>query len=58
MNDNLDLVGEIQQKMHELDISLKSLRRTGSEFAEAERNYKIALRQKALVLRMKAWPLA
>lgn len=48
---NLGLVGEIQQKMAELDTSLKSLRRTGTAYAEAERNYRVALRQKALVLK-------
>ena len=48
---NLGLVGDIQQKMAELDTSLKSLRRTGTAYAEAERNYRVALRQKALVLK-------
>ena len=35
----------------ELELSLKKLRETGSDYAEAERNYKITLRKEALKLR-------
>ena len=47
----MDLVNELQQKINELNVSIKSLRRTGSEFAEAEKDYKIKLREEALKLR-------
>lgn len=47
----MDLFNELQQKINELNISIKSLRRTGSEFAEAEKDYKIKLREEALKLR-------
>lgn len=47
----MDLVNELQQKTNELNISIKKLRETGTEFAEAERNYKILLRQECLKLR-------
>lgn len=47
----MDLLNELQLKIKELDISIKSLRKTGTEFAEAERNYKVALRREALNLR-------
>lgn len=47
----MDLFQELEKKIHELNISLKKLRETGSDFAEAERDYKITLRQEALKLR-------
>lgn len=46
-----DLYNELQQKIKELNISIKKLRETGTEYAEAERDYKITLRQEALKLR-------
>lgn len=51
MMDNLSLIGDVRLKMQELDTALKSLRKTGSAYAEAERNYRVALRQKALTLK-------
>lgn len=47
----MDLYNEIQNKINELNISLKKLRETGTTYAEAERDYKITLRQEALKLR-------
>lgn len=47
----MDLWNEIQQKIKELDISVKSLRKTGTKFATAERDYKQKLREEALKLR-------
>lgn len=47
----MDLFQELEKKIYELNISLKKLRETGSDFAEAERDYKITLRQEALKLR-------
>ena len=46
-----DLYNELNQKIRELNISIQSLRKTGTEFAEAERDYKITLREEALKLR-------
>ena len=46
-----DLYNELQQKIKELNISIKKLRETGTEYAEAERDYKITLRNEALKLR-------
>lgn len=46
-----DLYNELNQKIKELSISIQSLRKTGTEFAEAERDYKVTLRQEALKLR-------
>ena len=47
----MDLFNELQSKIKELNISIKSLRKTGSEFAKAEKEYKITLREEALKLR-------
>lgn len=49
--DNLGLVGDIQRKVDELEVSIKSLRKTGTDYAAAERDYKIALRKRTLELR-------
>lgn len=46
-----DLYNELQQKIKELNISIKKLRETGTDYAEAEKDYKITLRQEALKLR-------
>ena len=46
-----DLYNELQQKIKDLNISIKKLRETGTDYAEAEKDYKITLRQEALKLR-------
>lgn len=47
----MDLYEELNIKTQELDKSIKSLRHTGTEYAEAERAYKVCLREHALRLR-------
>ena len=47
----MDLVQDIQTLMDELTLSIKKLRQTGNALAEAERDYKITLRQEALKLK-------
>lgn len=47
----MDLINDIQVLMDELTLSIKKLRQTGNALAEAERNYKITLRQEALKLK-------
>lgn len=47
----MDLYNELEYKIKELNTSIDLLRRTGTEFAETERDYKIVLRQEALKLR-------
>ena len=46
-----ELFNELQLKIKELNISIKKLRETGTEYAQAEKDYKITLRQEALKLR-------
>ena len=48
----MDLINEIQALMEELTISIRKLEQTGRALAEAERDYKITLRQEALKLRV------
>jgi len=40
-----DLVQEIQQKTRQLERAIKELRKTGTAYAQAEREYKVLLRQ-------------
>ena len=47
----MDLYNELESKIQELEVSIRSLRKTGSNFAQAERDYKILLRQEVLKLR-------
>lgn len=46
-----DLITEIMKKNQELTASIKLLRRNGTDLANKERDYKVALRQEALKLR-------
>ena len=48
---SIDLIQDLQQKMDELNVSLKHLRKTGTAYAQAERDYKILLRQECLKLK-------
>lgn len=46
-----NLYSELTIKTGELDECIKQLRQTGTAYAEAERNYKVLLRQECLKLR-------
>ena len=45
------LYEELQAKTQQLEIAIKQLRKNGTAYAEAERDYKILLRQECLKLR-------
>lgn len=47
----MELWQDIEQKIKELEVSVKSLRKTGTEFATAEKEYKQKLREEALKLK-------
>ena len=47
----MDLYEEILRLINELDVSVRRLTKSGTEKAEAEKQYKICLRQEALKLR-------
>lgn len=53
----MDLLNELQTKLQELDISIKSLRKTGSEYAEAYTNYRIKLATKLVELKNSGMPV-
>ena len=47
----IDLIEELNKKKRQLDASISQLKINGSAFAEAEKKYKILLRQETLKLR-------
>lgn len=46
-----DLYQELQSKTSQLDMSIKQLRKSGTDYAQAERDYKVLLRTECLKLR-------
>lgn len=46
-----DLYTELQAKTKQLDMSVRQLRKSGTEYAQAERDYKVLLRTECLKLR-------
>lgn len=46
-----DLYNDLTQKTLQLEKSIKTLRKSGTEYAQAEKDYKILLRQECLKLR-------
>lgn len=46
-----DLINEMQMKTNQLDASVRMLRKSGTEYAQAERDYKVLLRMECLKLR-------
>ena len=47
----IDLMNELQAKTKQLEMSIKALRQNGTEYAKAERDYKVLLRSECLKLR-------
>lgn len=47
----MDLFNQIQELIEKLNVAIKTLSKNGQALAEAERDYKITLRQEALKLR-------
>ena len=47
----MDLYEEITRLIGELDVAVRRLRKSGTDLADAERKYKVCLRQEALKLR-------
>lgn len=52
-----DLFTEVTQKLDELDKALGSLGKAGRAYAQAEKDYKIALRKAILIERNKGTPV-
>ena len=47
----MNLLNELNSKLKDLDISIKSLRKTGSDYAEAYTKYRVALAQELMKLK-------
>lgn len=47
----MELYQELQAKTQQLDLSIKQLRTSGTNYAQAEKDYKVLLRQECLKLR-------
>lgn len=54
----MELIQELQQKDRELSASIRQLRISGTAKAEAEKEYKIKLREEALKLRTEGMPIS
>lgn len=53
----MDLMNELQAKINQLNVSVKELRKSGTAYAQAERDYKILLREECLKLRSEGMPI-
>ena len=47
----MELYQELQNKTRQLELSIKQLRTSGTDYAKAERDYKVLLRTECLKLR-------
>ncbi len=47
----MELYLELQNKTKQLEVSIKQLRTSGTDYANAEKDYKVLLRQECLKLR-------
>ncbi len=47
----MELLNDLQSKIKELEISVKQLRTSGTNYAQAEKDYKVLLRSECLKLR-------
>ena len=52
-----DLYDELMKKSNELDISVKSLRKTGSDYAEAYTNYRVELAKELMKLKAEGYAI-
>ena len=53
----MDLMEELERRTKILDVSIRELTKTGKAYAEAEREYKIAVCKKALELKDGGMPV-
>lgn len=53
----IDLFNEIQDLTKELNVSVKSLRKTGEDYARAYTNYRIALAKELLILKNEGYAI-
>lgn len=53
----MDLVNELNKLITKLDISVKSLRNTGSDYAKAYTDYRVALAKELMILREEGYAI-
>ena len=53
----MDLSAERDSKLKELEIAIKSLRKTGSDYAKAYTDYRVALAKKLIVLKNEGYAI-
>lgn len=53
----MDLVNELNKLITKLDISVKSLRNTGSDYAKAYTDYRVALAKELIVLKEEGYAI-
>ena len=54
----MDLSIELNGKLRDLDIAIKSLRKTGEEYAKAYTDYRIALAKELLILKNEGYAIS
>ena len=53
----MDLINELNNLIKKLDISVKSLRNTGSDYAKAYTDYRVALAKELLILKEEGYAI-
>jgi hypothetical protein len=53
----MDIFNEIQELTKDLNVSVKSLRKTGEDYARAYTNYRIALAKELLILKNEGYAI-
>lgn len=53
----MDLTNELNNLISKLDISVKSLRKTGSEYAKAYTDYRVALAKELMILKEEGYAI-
>ena len=53
----MDLTNELNNLISKLDVSVKSLRKTGSEYAKAYTDYRVALAKELLILKEEGYAI-
>lgn len=55
--DNRGLIGQIEDKQRQLDAAVKTLRKNGTEYAQAKYNYEIEKSKQALEMKSQNMPI-
>ena len=53
----MDLVNELNNLINKLDVSVKSLRNTGSDYAKAYTDYRVALAKELMILKEEGYAI-